>query len=173
MGVKYNPFTGGLELTAGTPVYMSNGAPPNDTESLWVDTSNTVKDASPYILQTGSVIRFDRPIIFNTPTSPSTSWEITHSLADAQHGFIQKIYHKSPVTPKFPEQWVLMRDTSYLRGALNIIYAEWVSDLRIEYWFVQEFGAVYREISDYDGTYYCPQQTPDYTITYDIILEGG
>lgn len=139
MGIKYNPFSGSLELTEGTPVYISAGIPPGDKAALWVDSSDSFSRVSPYILQTGSVISFDRPIIFNTPTAPATSLEITHDLAGAQLGLVQKIYHQSATAPVFPQEWVLMRDVAYLENTLNVIYAEWVDNTRIEYWILHEY----------------------------------
>ena len=85
---------------------------------------------------TGSEILFVTPQIYNSPSSPSTA-NITNDLTGARIGVIQKIYHNHSVAPTVPGGWVLIGG-SYVISELNIIYAEWVSGSRVEYWIIQE-----------------------------------
>jgi len=85
---------------------------------------------------TGSEILFVTPQIYNSPASPSTA-NITNDLTGARIGVIQKIYHNHSVAPTVPGGWVLIGGT-YTVSVLNIIYAEWVSGSRVEYWVIQE-----------------------------------
>jgi len=82
---------------------------------------------------TGSVISFDVPVVWNTPSSPSAS-DLTDDLTSAKIGYIQKIYHNKAVAPTVPAGWVLIGTGTYTTSTLNIIFAEWVSGTRIEYW---------------------------------------
>jgi len=84
---------------------------------------------------TGAVINFTNPKVFNTPASPTTS-NITDNLTGALTGVIQKIYHNHSVAPTFPAGWVKLNG-NYTTSTLNIIYAEWVSGTRVEYWIVK------------------------------------
>ncbi len=84
---------------------------------------------------TGSVVDFTNPKIFNTIASPSAS-NITDDLTGARIGVVQKIYHNHSVAPTFPAGWVLIGGGIYTTNVLNIIYAEWVSGTRVEYWIV-------------------------------------
>lgn len=83
---------------------------------------------------TGTTISFARPQIWNSPSSPATG-NITDSLTGAVIGTVQKIYHNSGTAPTFPAGWVLLSGT-YTTSTLNIIYAEWVSGTRVEYWII-------------------------------------
>ena len=82
---------------------------------------------------TGSVISFASPQVYNTDSSPSTS-DITDSLTGAKIGIVQKIYSNKSVAPTFPAGWVKMGTATYTTSTLNVIFAEWVSGTRIEYW---------------------------------------
>jgi hypothetical protein len=85
---------------------------------------------------TGSVISFTTPQVYNTPASPSAS-DLTDSLTGAVIGIVQKIYHNKAVAPTVPAGWVLIGTGTYTTSTLNIIFAEWVSGTRIEYWIVK------------------------------------
>jgi hypothetical protein len=85
---------------------------------------------------TGSEILFVTPQIYNSPSSPSTA-NLTNDLTGARIGVIQKIYHNHSVAPTVPGGWVLIGGT-YTVSVLNIIYAEFVSGSRVEYWVIQE-----------------------------------
>lgn len=86
------------------------------------------------IATTGTMIEFAIPIIYNSPTSPGTG-NITDALTGSSIGIVQKIYHQQGTVPTFPAGWVLLRGT-YNTSTLNIIYAEWVSGTRVEYWII-------------------------------------
>ena len=85
---------------------------------------------------TGAVISFATPQIYNTFSSPTTS-DITDSLGTAKIGVVQKIYSNKAVAPTFPLGWVRLGSNTYTVSVLNIIYAEWVSGSRVEYWIVK------------------------------------
>ena len=85
---------------------------------------------------TGTVIDFTSLKIWNTPSSPATG-NITVNLTGAQLGYIQKIYHNNSSSPTFPSGWVRLGTNTYTISTLNIIYAEWVSGTRVEYWIVR------------------------------------
>jgi hypothetical protein len=85
---------------------------------------------------TGSVITFSSPVIWNTPASPSAS-NLTDDLTGAKIGYVQKIYHNKSVAPTVPAGWVLIGTGTYTISTLNIIFAEWVSGTRVEYWITK------------------------------------
>ena len=85
---------------------------------------------------TGSVIVFNAPVIWNTPASPSAS-NLTDDLTGAKIGYVQKIYHNKSVAPTVPAGWVLIGTGTYTISTLNIIFAEWVSGTRVEYWITK------------------------------------
>ncbi len=85
---------------------------------------------------TGVNIDFTGVKIFNSNTSPATG-NITNTLADAKPGLIQKIYHNHISEPTYPAGWVKVGNGIYAPGQLNIIFAEWVSGTRVEYWISQ------------------------------------
>lgn len=92
---------------------------------------------SPYSLSgSGTVIQFSASTIFGTPTSPETG-NITDNLTNSKLGIVQKIYHNNGSAPTVPAGWVLLGSTTYQISTLNIIYAEWVSGTRVEYWIVR------------------------------------
>jgi len=85
---------------------------------------------------TGSVISFVVPQVYNSVASPSSS-NITDSLTNAKIGIVQKIYHNHTVAPTFPAGWVKMGTATYTTSTLNVIFAEWVSSTRVEYWITK------------------------------------
>jgi hypothetical protein len=100
----------------------------------------TVKDFG-YAIQgaeqtTGLNINYTNQKIYNTAVSPGTG-NITENLLDAKLGIVQKIYHNSLIAPSTPSTWVLIGAGFYVPGTLNIIYAEWNSSTRVEYWITQ------------------------------------
>jgi hypothetical protein len=86
---------------------------------------------------TGSVISFATSQIYNSVASPSTS-DITDDLTGAKIKIVQKIYHNHSVAPTFPAGWVRMGSGNYVTSVLNVIFCEWVSGTRVEYWINQE-----------------------------------
>jgi hypothetical protein len=85
---------------------------------------------------TGSEIHFDKSRIYASVASPTTG-NITNDLTGAKIGIVQKIYHNDSSEPTYPAGWVLLGGT-YTVDELNILYAEWVSGTRVEYWIVNE-----------------------------------
>lgn len=88
------------------------------------------------VATTGSVITFNVPVVWNTHASPSAS-DLTNDLTNAKIGYIQKIYHNKAVAPTVPAGWVLIGTGTYTVSTLNIIFAEWVSGTRVEYWITK------------------------------------
>lgn len=89
------------------------------------------------VAATGTVIDFTLSKRFNSHSSPATG-NITDDLTNARAGIVQKIYHNHSVAPTVPAGWVLIGSGTYTTSVLNIVYAEWVSGTRVEYWIVQE-----------------------------------
>lgn len=85
---------------------------------------------------TGAVISFSVPQVYNSVASPTSS-DITNDLTGAKIGIVQKIYSNKSTTPTFPAGWVKLGTGSYVNSSLNIIYCEWVSGSRVEYWITQ------------------------------------
>jgi hypothetical protein len=85
---------------------------------------------------TGAVISFAVPQVYNSVASPTSS-NITNDLTGARIGVVQKIFHNSGSAPTFPAGWVRLGTGSYVNSTLNIIYCEWVSGSRVEYWITQ------------------------------------
>ena len=100
-----------------------------------IDNANAA--LQPATAATGAVIDFVTSKVFNSPASPSTA-NITDNLTGAKIGTVQKIYHNHSVAPSVPAGWVLLGSGTYQTSELNIIYAEWVSGTRVEYWIIQE-----------------------------------
>jgi len=96
----------------------------------------SVDDEFYAIADTGAVISFESTKIYNSVASPETG-NITDDLADAKIGAVQKIYHNHSIAPAFPAGWVKIGTGTYATSTLNIIYCEWVSGTRVEYWIVQ------------------------------------
>lgn len=84
---------------------------------------------------TGTVISFDSSKIYNSVASPATG-NITDDLTNSRIGIVQKIYHND-TTLNVPVTWVKLGSTSYSSSVLNIIFAEWVSGTRVEYWIAK------------------------------------
>lgn len=85
---------------------------------------------------TGTLISFDSQKIYNTYSAPGTT-DISDNLTDAAIGVTQKIYHNSLIAPSMPLGWTLIGEGFYVPGELNIIYAEWCGNTRVEYWITQ------------------------------------
>jgi hypothetical protein len=110
--------------------YITSSALVGYATEAFVNTKVDIATAS------GAVIDFTRRKTFNTVASPATA-NITDDLTGAVTGVIQKIYHNHSSAPTVPAGWVLIGG-EYELSTLNIIYAEWVSGTRVEYWIVQE-----------------------------------
>ena len=91
----------------------------------------------PYAVATPFLpITFDVPRIYFNNISP-TSADITDSNTGAKIGVIQKIYHTKSTIPTFPATWTRLGTTQYAINTLNIIYCEYVSITRVEYWIAK------------------------------------
>lgn len=84
----------------------------------------------------GRDIDFIVPAIYNKPPLTPETRDILQSSGGYDYpGIIQKIYHEHTTAPTFPVGWVLLEGT-YNTSTLNIIYAEYVSSTRVEYWII-------------------------------------
>jgi hypothetical protein len=99
-------------------------------------TDSEAIDATLPIQSSGVEISFDVPRAYNTASSPG-SGDITDDTTNARSGVIQKIYHQDSVSPVVPGHWITLSG-AYSLNDLNIIYAEYVSDTRVEIWITQE-----------------------------------
>ena len=105
--------------------------------AVWVLQTIDLSTYQPYTTATtSSVISFIVPQVYNSVASPSSS-NITDSLTSAKIGIVQKIYHNHTVAPTFPAGWVKMGTATYTTSTLNVIFAEWVSSTRVEYWITK------------------------------------
>jgi len=135
---------GGLNVSQSTNIQGNLSA----TNLIVVSgvTSNTVSantiSATTYqnLPQTTSAntatIHFSSSTIFGSYSSP-LSTNITDNLSGSKLGITQKIYHNSGTSPSVPAGWVLLGSTTYQTSVINIIYAEWSEDSRVEYWIVR------------------------------------
>lgn len=129
--VFYDDFTDTTEYFIG--IYSSLGSidPIGENSEIYIEISTTTAE-------TGTLITFESAKIYNSPISPATG-DITDDLTGAKIGIVQKIYHKSGTEPTYPAGWVLIGTGTYVTGTiLNIIFAEWISETRVEYWIIQE-----------------------------------
>jgi hypothetical protein len=91
------------------------------------------------ITRTGTSISFDKIATYNSPALPATG-NITNDLTGARIGVVQKIYHNNSVAPTFPAGWVKI-EGDYVISIENIIFAEWISGTRVEYWVVNSVSS--------------------------------
>ena len=105
-------------------------------DALYATISNLALKQDFATATTGAVISFSVPQVYNSVASPSSS-NITNDLTGARIGIVQKIFHNSGSAPTFPAGWVRLGTGSYVNSTLNIIYCEWVSGSRVEYWITQ------------------------------------
>jgi hypothetical protein len=129
--VKLNPVTSAsiTNSTAGMVIIdSSNNALSYYDGTTWLQYIEVATST------TGTVAQFVRPLTYNSPASPGTT-NITDNLTGARIGIIQKMYHQNGTAPTFPAGWVLLRGV-YSTTLLNIIYCEWVSGTRVEYWII-------------------------------------
>jgi hypothetical protein len=124
--------TGSLVTTASFNAFTASYTTGSFTGSYYGDGSNLEMATS----STGVVVSFSASYIYNSPVSPGTG-NITDDLTGAKLGIVQKIYHNSGSSPTVPAGWVKLGSGVYIPSTLNIIYAEWVSGSRVEYWIVK------------------------------------
>jgi ABC-type xylose transport system permease subunit len=130
---EFGPYAKGSRLT--TAEMDENFNYLNDNI---IDNYNELNDnKQPYtVAATGVVIGFANPQIYNTASVPATG-NFTNNLTGARIGIVQKIYHNHSIAPTTPANWVLIGEGFYIPGTLNIIYAEWCDNTRVEYWITQ------------------------------------
>ena len=134
----YNAAFHGLTITTEDLTANRELRAPNKNGTIAVTTD--LPDVSGFenrsAATTGNAISFTTPQVYNSLASPGTG-DITENLTGARIGVVQKIYHNKLVAPTFPAGWVRLGSTTYNAGNNNIIYAEWVSGTRVEYWIVR------------------------------------
>jgi hypothetical protein len=124
--------TGSLVTTASFNSFTSSYTTGSFTGSFYGDGSNLLLSTS----TTGVVVSFSASYIYNSSGSAGTG-PITDNLTNAKLGIVQKIYHNSGSAPTVPAGWVKLGTGVYTTSTLNIIFAEWVSGSRVEYWIVK------------------------------------
>jgi hypothetical protein len=138
--IRRQALTGDVTATAGNnTTTIANGVVTAVKTSSGVQASLALADTAlqPTTAATGAVIDFVSSKVFNSPSSPATG-NITDNLTGAKIGVVQKVYHNSGTAPTVPAGWVLLGSGTYTISVLNIIYAEFVSGTRVEYWIVTE-----------------------------------
>lgn len=95
----------------------------------------TLEQKPKAIPRTGTSIAFDTNAVYNSVASPG-SGSITNDLTNARIGIVQKIYHQD-TSLTVPGTWVKLGSGTYTPSSLNIIFAEWVTGTRVEYWIVK------------------------------------
>jgi hypothetical protein len=87
-----------------------------------------------YVVQASASaeINYTYETVFGTVALPLTA-NITQDLTGAKKGIIQTIYHNNGTEPDYPANWVKLGGT-YENSSLNIIYAVYYDDDRVEYW---------------------------------------
>jgi hypothetical protein len=88
--------------------------------------------------QTGTLpVTYDVSYIYGDAGAPLTG-NITDDQTGAVVGLVQKLYHQQSTIPTFPATYVNIGAVGYVVNELNIIYIEYVSATRIEYWIAFE-----------------------------------
>jgi hypothetical protein len=127
-----NINTSSLVTTASFNAFTSSYTTGSFTGSFFGNGSNLEMATS----ATGVVVSFSASYIYNSSASAGTG-PITDNLTGSKLGIVQKIYHSSGSIPTVPAGWAKLGTGTYIPSVLNIIYAEWVSGSRVEYWVVQ------------------------------------
>lgn len=130
-----------VRSTAGNDDLIALGVRDSRTPGIYQPSAIRIVDLKGQLIDgaeqtTGLVIDFVNQKVYNTATAPA-SGNITDNLTGAKLGIVQKIYHNSLIAPSMPAGWVLVGEGFYVPGTLNIIYAEWASGTRVEYWVTQ------------------------------------
>ena len=134
--IKINQGIKGDRGDTGAPGIIESETPPEDTSVLWVDPNDDVGYETITVTATGNLVSYVAPTIYNTFDVP-TSGNLTDTLANAQLGVVQKIYHFDSVEPAVPAHWVRIGFVPYQPNFLNLIFAEYVGNGRVEYWVMQ------------------------------------
>jgi len=120
------------EVVSAGSLVVYNGIAPTGWDvivgSVQLDNSTTAV--------TGGVIDFTGKKMFNTALAPFAG-NITDNLVGAKIGIVQKIYHLAATPPTYPACWTKIGATNYVPNTLNIIYCEYHSAARVEYWIIQ------------------------------------
>jgi hypothetical protein len=119
-----------------TPYNASQAAVDAGTNDDQFVTPKTLETKPLAVSRTGTSISFDKIATYNSPALPATG-NITNDLTGARIGVVQKIYHNNSVAPTFPAGWVKI-EGDYVISIENIIFAEWISGTRVEYWVVND-----------------------------------
>jgi hypothetical protein len=119
-----------------TPYNASQAVVDAGTNDDQFVTPKTLETKPLAVSRTGTSISFDKIAVYNSSASPATG-NITNDLTGARIGVVQKIYHNNSVAPTFPAGWVKI-EGDYVISIENIIFAEWISGTRVEYWVVND-----------------------------------
>jgi hypothetical protein len=135
-GIKGDKGDKGDPGEDGLAGIVESETPPDNTNVLWVDPNDEVGYETITVTATGNAVSYTAPTIYNTFDSP-TSGDLTDTLSNAQLGVVQKIYHFDSVEPTVPAHWVRIGFVPYQPNFLNLIFAEYVGNGRVEYWVMQ------------------------------------
>lgn len=98
----------------------------------WTTFNNKANKSS---ANSGVAISFRTSEVYNSVASPG-SGSITDDFSGSIIGVVQKIYYND-TSLVVPGNWIKLGSGSYTPSVLNIIYCEWVSGTRVEYWIVK------------------------------------
>lgn len=137
IGVKFSP-TNNITVVFRDRIYTGGAVDSvNGKTGTVVLTASDVGALPVTVAASGLVVDFTAPKIFNTVALPGTA-NVSQNVTGAKLGIVQKVYHSALSEPSFPNTWVKIGSGEYVTGELNIIYAEWCGNGRVEYWIVQE-----------------------------------
>jgi hypothetical protein len=128
----FNATSGNISIdyTNGQAASSSNKGFLTSTD--WSTFNNKANKSS---ANSGVAISFRTSEVYNSVASPG-SGSITDDFSGSIIGVVQKIYHND-TSLVVPGNWIKLGSGSYTPSVLNIIYCEWVSGTRIEYWIVK------------------------------------
>lgn len=128
----FNATSGNISIdyTNGQAASSSNKGFLTSTD--WSTFNNKANKSS---ANSGVAISFRTSEVYNSVASPG-SGSITDDFSGSIIGVVQKIYHND-TSLVVPGNWIKLGSGSYTPSALNIIYCEWVSGTRVEYWIVK------------------------------------
>lgn len=86
--------------------------------------------------KTNETVVFDKKSIYGTFEIPISTLIVLDNT-NAKIGVVQKMYHNSATSPFPITNAVKIGNESYVTGVVNIIYFEYTSPTRIEYWVTQ------------------------------------
>ncbi len=110
----------------------------NSAAAALLSEQNALAIANSILPQAGTLpVTYETSYIYGDAGAPLTG-NITDDQTGAVIGLVQKLYHQQATVPTFPATYVNIGAVGYVVNQLNIIYIEYVSATRIEYWIAFE-----------------------------------